>query len=384
VSTGRAAATSASVNLDAVLGRYRALLGEALLQAIHDARASTPSAAASDEILDEFYGQIEYHHGWRAPDLSLTPWHPGKLIRPTLLLLACEVAAGQREQREESDGARQAAIQRAIPAALAVELVHNFSLVHDDIEDGDEERHHQPTLWKLWGVPLAINTGDGIFALARLQLSHLRARDVPAETIIELSARLDATCIELCEGQHLDMRFEGRQDVSVAMYLDMIGRKTAALMDCAARMGSLIGAPENETLSAQLGSFGRALGIGFQLRDDMLGIWSAQALGKSAAGDLRHKKMSLPVISALEDAAPADRRTLIDIYSQPGPASETQIATLIEILERSGVRERTRTMLREQCGQARALLDSACANTSAADASAALSVILDFVAAEGI
>ena len=377
-------AATTSGNLDAVLGRYRALLGEALLQAIHDARANTPSAADSNEILDEFYGQIEYHHGWRTPDLSPTPWHPGKLIRPTLLLLACEVAAGQRGQSGESDGARQAAIQRAIPAALAVELVHNFSLVHDDIEDGDEERHHQPTLWKLWGVPLAINTGDGIFALARLQLSHLRARGVPAETIIELSARLDATCIELCEGQHLDMRFEGRQDVSVAMYLDMIARKTAALMDCAARMGSLIGAPENQALSAQLGAFGRALGLGFQLRDDMLGIWSAQALGKSAAGDLRHKKMSLPVISALEDAAPVDQRTLIDIYSQPGPASETQIATLLEILERSGARERTRTMLREQCDQARALLDSACANTSAADACAALAVILDFVAAEGI
>lgn len=373
------AATSG--NLDAVLGRYRALLGEALLQAIHDARARLPSAADSREILDEFYGQIEYHHGWRAPDLSPTPWHPGKLIRPTLLLLACEVAAGQRGQ---SDQERQAAIQRAIPAALAVELVHNFSLVHDDIEDGDEERHHQPTLWKLWGVPLAINTGDGIFALARLQLSHLRARGVPAETIIELSTRLDATCIELCEGQHLDMRFEGRQDVSVAMYLDMIGRKTAALMDCAARMGSLVGAPESQALSAHLGAFGRALGIGFQLRDDMLGIWSAQALGKSEAGDLRHKKMSLPVISVLEDAAPADRRTLIEIYSQPGPASETQIATLLEILERSGARERARTMLREQCGQARGLLDSACANTSAADACAALAVILDFVAAEGI
>jgi geranylgeranyl diphosphate synthase type I len=382
VSTGRAAATSG--NLDTVLGRYRALLGEALLQAIRDAHATTPSTADTNEVLDEFYGQIEYHHGWRAPDLSPTPWHPGKLIRPTLLLLACEVAAGQRGQQGESDQERQAAVQRAIPAALAVELVHNFSLVHDDIEDGDEERHHRPTLWKLWGIPLAINTGDGIFALARLQLSHLRTRGVPAETIIELSARLDATCIELCEGQHLDMRFEGRQDVTVAMYLDMIGRKTAALMDCAARMGSLVGAPENQTLSAQIGAFGRALGIGFQLRDDMLGIWSAQALGKTEAGDLRHKKMSLPVISALEDVAPADRQILIDIYSQPGPASQVQIATLIEILERSGARERTRTMLREQCDQARELLDSACANTSATDACAALGVILDFIAAEGI
>src|SRR6185312_1540030 len=153
---------------------------------------------------------------------------------------------------------------------------------------------------------------------------------------------------------------------------------------CAASMGSLIGAPHDETLSAQLAAFGRALGMGFQLRDDMLGIWSAQALGKTEAGDLRHKKMSLPVISALEDATPADQRTLARIYGQRGQASEAQIAMLLAILERSGARERTRTMLREQCDQARALLDGACANTSATDACAALGIILDFVAAEGI
>jgi geranylgeranyl diphosphate synthase, type I len=374
-----ASSTSASGRLDTVLGRYRAMLGEALLQAFTDARGIAPSAAAaSSTILDEFYSLIEYHHGWRTPDLEPKSWHPGKLLRPTLLLLACELAAGQSGQEQ------QTAVHRAIPAALAVEMVHNFSLVHDDIEDGDEERHHQPTLWKLWGVPLAINTGDGIFALARLQLSHLRERGVPADTIIELSARLDATSIELCEGQHLDMRFEGRRDVTVAMYLEMIGRKTAALMDCAANMGSLIGAPDDDALSAQLGAFGRALGLGFQLRDDMLGIWSAVALGKTEAGDLRHKKMSLPVISALEDAAPADQRTLAGIYSESGPATEAQIATLLAVLERSGARERTRTMLREQCDQARTLLDSACANTTASDACAALGTLLDFVAAEGI
>ncbi len=263
-------------------------------------------------------------------------------------------------------------------------MTHNFSLVHDDIEDGDEERHHQPTLWRLWGIPQAINTGDGIFALARLQLSHLRERGVAAETILQVAALLDATCVELCEGQYLDMRFEGRHDVTVAMYLDMIGRKSAALMACAASMGSLIGAPHDDTLSVRLGAFGRALGMGFQLRDDMLGIWSAAALGKTEAGDLRHKKMSLPVIAALEHATAADQRTLTTIYDEPGPATESQIGAMLAVLERAGSRERTRTMLREQCDQARELLDSACANTSASDACAALGTLLAFVAAEGI
>jgi geranylgeranyl diphosphate synthase, type I len=375
------AVTTSSGNLDAVLGRYRSLLGEALRAAINDEShrtQSAPLAPVTGQILDEFYGQIEYHHGWRTPDLQPKAWHPGKLIRPTLLLLACELAAGQ------TDRARQAAIHQAIPAALAVEMVHNFSLVHDDIEDGDDERHHQPTLWKLWGIPLAINTGDGLFALARLQLSHLRERGVSAETVLQLSARLDATCVELCEGQHLDMRFEGRRDVTVAMYLDMIGRKTAALMDCAASMGSLIGAPDDDALSAQLGSFGRALGLGFQLRDDMLGIWSAVELGKTEAGDLRHKKMSLPVIYALESATPADQRTLTAIYDEPGPATEPQIAAMLAVLEHTGAREHARAMLREQCDKARATLDSACAATSATDACSALGVLLDFVAADGI
>ena len=367
-------------NLDAVLRRYRSALAEALQQAIHAGRARTADTTASttNHLLDAFYGQIEYHHGWRTPDLRPRPWQPGKLLRPTLVLLAAELAAGQ------AGTAPEAAVHRAIPAAIAVEMVHNFSLVHDDIEDGDEERHHQPTLWKLWGIPQAINTGDGIFALARLQLRHLRERSVPAETVLELSAWLDATSVELCEGQFLDMSFEGRRDVSVAMYLDMISRKTAALMSCAARMGSLIGAPEDEAFSERLGAFGRALGMGFQLRDDTLGIWSAVALGKTEAGDLRQKKMSLPIIAALEDAPTADQRALTSIYDEPGPASEAQIATMLTILERTGARERARTMLREQCDQARELLACACANTTASDACAALSVLVDFVAVEGV
>lgn len=369
---------ASSDNLDVVLGRYRALLGEALHAAIHTTRDATPTAAATQAMLDGFYGQIEYHHGWRTPDLQSRPWQPGKLLRPTLLLLASELAAGH------TGGDEHEAVHKSIPAAVAVELVHNFSLVHDDIEDGDEERHHQPTLWKLWGVPLAINTGDGIFALAHLQLSHLPARGVSAESAIQLAGRLDATCVELCEGQYLDMSFEGRRDVTVAMYLDMIGRKTAALMECAAAMGSLIGAPQDTALSAQLGSFGRALGVGFQLRDDMLGIWSATALGKTEAGDLRHKKMSLPVIAALEYATPKDQDTLTSIYGEMGPATESQIAAMLAILERTQARERTRAMLRDYCDQARNRLAAACATTTATESCAALGTLLDFVAAEGI
>jgi geranylgeranyl diphosphate synthase type I len=375
---------TARPDVQTVLDRHRALLTTALREALRRARTLTPPAPAATDALEEFYGQIEYHHGWRQPDLRPATLPSGKLLRPTLLLLACEVAAGQSGG---SATRRAAAVKRAVPAALAVELVHNFSLVHDDIEDGDAERHHRPTLWKLWGVPQAINMGDGIFALARLQLWELVAGGVDSALVVRLAALLDRTCLELCEGQFLDMRAEGRQEVSAALYLAMISRKTAALMACAAEMGGLLGAPENATegseLSARFSEFGRALGIAFQLRDDLLGIWEAERLGKTAAGDLRRKKMSLPVISALETADPADRAALAGLYAEPDPASEEQIAVMLDILDRAGARAHVRGILRAHCETARAALEAAAGEApTARDATRALGALLAFVAAE--
>jgi geranylgeranyl diphosphate synthase type I len=368
--------------VEAVLGRYRALLADALHDAVTSAHTHTTPAPASAHLLEEFYGQIEYHHGWRNPDLSPATSHPGKLLRPALVLLAAELAAGQAGA---SDEGRAAVARRSVPAAVAVELVHSFSLVHDDIEDGDEERRHRPTLWKLWGTPQAINTGDGIFAIARLQLWSLPRHGFAPATVVRLAELLDGTCVELCEGQYLDMRFEGRSDVTAAMYLEMIGRKTAALMSCAAAMGALLGAPGDAALSSRLATFGRALGLGFQLRDDMLGIWSAKELGKSEAGDLRRKKVSLPVIYAMERATPEDHQALIAIYTEAGPASEEQIGTLLGILERTGAREHTRAALREQCAAAQEALDAAAGSSpTARDAYDALNALLVFVADEGI
>lgn len=370
--------------LEAVLGRYRPLLRDALRATLDAAHAMTPRSPATEELLRGFYAQIDYHQGWRAPDLTAAPYRPGKLLRPTLLLLAAEIAATHHAAAPCADEINET-VRHAVPAALAVELVHNFSLVHDDIEDGDEERHHQPTLWKLFGMPQAINTGDGIFALARMQLWQLPARGVTTETCVRLATLLDRTCLELVEGQHLDMAFEGRHDVTGEMYLDMIGRKTAALMACAAAMGAILGAPEDTALSDQLAAFGRALGLGFQLRDDLLGIWSAAALGKSEAGDLRRKKVSLPVIYALKHAPAKDRRAIATIYGEPGPASEEQIAVLLDALDRAGARDHVRGILRDQCAAARAALDAACASApDNSDACDALGTLLAFVEAEGV
>jgi geranylgeranyl diphosphate synthase type I len=366
-------------SIEAVLARYRTPLEHGLREALRHARTLTPAAPAARDALEEFYGQIEYHHGWRHQDLRPARLPSGKLLRPTLLLLACEVAASHQRLSAPKRGD---VVKRAVPAAVAVELVHNFSLVHDDIEDGDESRHHRPTLWKLWGVPQAINTGDGIFALARAQLWQLAQRGVAPATLVRLADLLDRTCLELCEGQFLDMRAEGRHEVTEALYLSMIERKTAALMACAAGMGALLGAPEVDTLYARLTEFGRELGIAFQLRDDLLGIWAAEDLGKTAAGDLRRKKMSLPVIYTLEHAAAEDRTTLSGIYALPGPATEEQIAQMLSILDRVDARGHVRAFLRGRCDAARAALDAAASAPSTHDAAQALGALLDFVAAE--
>ena len=365
--------------IESALERYRPRISRELRRIVGRAASLTPTAPVTAQLLDAFYAQIEYHLGWRHPDLSAAKAHPGKLLRPTLLLLACELGA---ERRGADSAERAAAVESALPAAASVELVHNFSLVHDDIEDGDETRRHRPTLWTLWGVPQAINTGDGLFSLARSGLWELPARGVSPTVVVALADWLDRTCLELCEGQYLDMSFEGREDVTAAMYLDMIGRKTAALMACATRMGALIGAPEDEAFAKRMAEFGRALGLAFQLRDDLLGIWaSTSELGKAAAGDLRRKKMTLPVIHARETATPGDRAVIVQAYATAGEMSQQTIARVLEILERCNARERVRRELREQAEVARAALDATTGADDAEGPHAALASLLRFVSA---
>jgi geranylgeranyl diphosphate synthase type I len=360
-----------STGIAAVLDRYRAPIEQGMREALATAARTTTRAAATEELRASLYDQIDYHLGWR--DASFTPsqGHRGKLLRPTLTLLAAELAGGAE------------AVARALPAAVSIELIHNFSLIHDDIEDGDEERHHRPTLWRLWGQAQAINTGDALFSLARMQLLGLARRGVDPALALALAEQVDAVCLELCEGQHLDMRFEARRDVSVAMYLDMIARKTAALMRCATELGGRIGAPAEAALGERLGAFGQALGLAFQIRDDLLGIWQAKELGKTAAGDVRRKKMSLPVIHALEHADQRDRAALTRIYFRRGPASDEQITQALDILERSGARTRAHDALREQIDLARASLDAALTlaqRRPASDARVAADALGEFLA----
>ena len=198
--------------------------------------------------------------------------------------------------------------RRALPGAAAVELGHNFSLVHDDIEDGDRERRHRPTLWTVHGVPQAINTGDTLFSLSRIALHRLTDLGFPDAKVLRLMRLFDETCLALCEGQYLDIASSASDEVmSVDAYFDMIGRKTAALIAASIEAGALLATDDDEVIARYRG-FGWALGLAFQLNDDLLGIWGAERSTGKEPSDIAHRKKTLPVIYAHETGRPRGPR----------------------------------------------------------------------------
>jgi geranylgeranyl diphosphate synthase type I len=285
------------------------------------------------------YEMVRYHLALDGSGAS-----GGKRMRPLLGLLAYASIAGEHE--------------RALPGAAAVELGHNFSLVHDDIEDGDTERRHRPTLWAIHGVPQAINTGDTLFSLSRIALHRLSDLGFSDRTVLRLMRLFDETCLALCEGQYLDIAMSASDDLmSVDLYFDMIGRKTAALIAASIQAGAML-ATEDDEVIARYRSFGWALGLAFQLNDDLLGIWGPlQATGKEPS-DVAHRKKTLPVIYAWEHAPAAERARLGELFAIADPSAD-DVDEIVSILERTGAREYTRDQARRYRDEALAELDAA-------------------------
>jgi len=284
------------------------------------------------------YEMVRYHMGLDGSGSS------GKRMRPLLGLLAYASITGEYAP--------------ALPGAAAVELGHNFSLIHDDIEDGDRERRHRATLWTLHGIPQAINTGDAVFVLSRIALHRLTELGFSDAKVLRLMRLYDETCLALCEGQYIDI-WTGEHDITmtVDLYFDMIGRKTAALISASIEAGALL-ATDDEEVITRYRKFGWALGLAFQLNDDVLGIWGReQATGKEPTDLAKHKK-TLPVIFALERAAPDDRARLEALYAHPEP-SRGEIAEAMAILERAGAQDYTRAEARRWRDEAIAQLDAA-------------------------
>ena len=232
---------------------------------------------SASETLQEM---IAYHMGWANDDQG-----GGKRIRPLLTLLCA--------------GAYRGIIDNALPGASAVEYLHNFTLIHDDIEDNAPLRHGKPTVWKKWGMPQAINAGDALFSIAQLVITDLGERCGDSIGLQAVRA-LNGTCLHLTRGQYMDIAFESREDVSVEHYLQMIEGKTAALIGFAAYLGGLT-ANQNQTQLNLLSQFGKTLGMAFQIQDDDLGVWGdPEITGKSSASDLLTRKKTLPILYGLQ------------------------------------------------------------------------------------
>ncbi|HZS89655.1 MAG TPA: polyprenyl synthetase family protein [Chloroflexota bacterium] len=305
-------------NLAAMLAHYAEAVGAEMKQALD----------AYDAPRD-YYDMMRYHLGWVNERFEPVDGARGKGLRAGLLLLIHELLGGVQAD--------------ALPLAAAVELLHNFSLVHDDIEDGSMTRRHRATVWSIWGVGLGINLGDGLFEVAHLARYRSPLKDTAPATFIDILRRFELTTLAICEGQHSDMSFESRAEVTIDEYLRMVERKTAALISGAAWIGArAAGAPPDIVEAA--GEFGRRLGLAFQIQDDILGIWGDEAVtGKSATSDIATRKKTLPVLLAMEHGRPEPRQRLRALYARADDAT----AEILALLAESDARERAQSYLQE-------------------------------------
>ncbi|WSW77550.1 family 2 encapsulin nanocompartment cargo protein polyprenyl transferase [Streptomyces sp. NBC_00996] len=260
-----------------------------------------------------------YHFGWEHADGTPAAGNAGKAIRPALVLTSVRALGGQHTT--------------AVRAAAAVELIHNFTLLHGDVMDRDTTRRHRPTAWTVFGDADAILAGDALQALAQ----RLLAED-PHPASAAAAARLASCVVELCAGQHADtaMEMRGPDEVTLDDCLAMAEAKTGALLGCACALGALYAGADEKDVEA-LDAFGREAGLAFQLIDDVIGIWGDPSrTGKPAGSDLIARKKSLPVVAALASGTPAADE-LAELYGVPHEEGELERTALA--VERAGGRD---------------------------------------------
>jgi geranylgeranyl diphosphate synthase type I len=289
---------------------------------------------------------IGYHFGWWDEQGRALEGNSGKAIRPALAMLAAEAVGGTAD--------------RAANAGVAVELAHNYSLLHDDVMDEDRTRRHRPTAWTVYGVPAAILAGDALITLAT---EALVADGPPLST--QGVARLDAALLRLVDGQAADTAFEGRTDVRLDECVTMAGDKTSALFAVACELGALAAGAAPQRVW-QLRQFGEHLGLAFQLVDDLLGIWGDPAgTGKPVLSDLRARKKSLPVVAALNAGNGAAGR-LAELYHRAAPLDDADLRTCANLIEEAGARAWAHEQTHRQLDAALACLQAANPESTAA------------------
>ena len=283
-----------------------------------------------------FHEMLTYHMGWTGEGAG--PEATGKRIRPLLVLLTTAASGGDW--------------QASLPAAASVELVHNFSLVHDDIQDNSPKRRGRPTAWVKWGAPMAINAGDALFVISNQAIIDL-TNSHPASTVVRAAAILHNTCLDLTRGQYLDMSYEERNDLTLADYWPMIAGKTSALLSACTWTGALLGNANDDGQEAYR-LYGHHLGLAFQVQDDILGIWGDEAMtGKSTASDLVEGKNSLPVLFALGKNGKFAERW------KQGPIAPSEVGAIASLLEKEGGRSYAEEIAHEETQKALLNLEKA-------------------------
>ncbi|WP_052850756.1 polyprenyl synthetase family protein [Streptomyces avicenniae] len=296
-------------------------VGQAAQSALRRSRTLVDPALRDwvEQLPDPLARVASYHFGWTDGAGLPSEGSAGKALRPALVVTSAEAVGGRAED--------------AVGPAVAVELVHNFSLLHDDILDGDTTRRHRATAWTVFGSPAALLAGDALLVHAGRVLCDEVAEP---RTVTGLRWLMEATT-QLIEGEQADIGFEERERVSLAECLAMTERKTASLLGCSCALGALWGGGSERQVEA-LRRFGTHLGMAFQLADDLLGIWGDPAVtGKPAGADLAVRKKSLPVVAALDSDTAAGRR-LAELYakpprernSAPDPVEVTALAALVD------------------------------------------------------
>jgi len=297
-----------------------------------------PQRRALEEELKEvfsgregfLYDVLRYHLGW-ADQRGQPEDTPSVLHFQSLMaLVCCEALTGD--------------FQAALPAAAGVELVHNFTLVHSDVQSSRVDEQERPSIWWVWGPAQAINAGDGLHALGRTTIMRLAQRGVPADQVLRAVELLDRACLTLCEGQYMDLDFQDQLLVTSSAYYDMIGRKTGALAGCSAELGALAGGGD-EGVCFHFRDAGSRLGMAWQIGQDIADFWGRRGDGMTASNVL-NKKKSLPLILAMEAAELAVKRELGNIYAKRVLQPE-DVTRVIAILDQAQARQNSEDKARE-------------------------------------
>jgi geranylgeranyl diphosphate synthase type I len=283
--------------------------------------------------------------------------HGGKRLRPYMVMRSCQILGGK--------------ISNAMPAASAVEMIHNFTLVHDDIMDNDEIRHGVPTVHKKFGMPIAILAGDVLFSKAYQVIANSKLSPV---STTQLVSRLAKACVDVCEGQLLDVKMaEDEKIPTQAEYITMIGKKTAALFDVSCAMGAICATSKKRDIS-NLSSFGRNLGIAFQITDDLIGVMGDPRVTQKPVGnDLREGKKSLPILMAIKSAKGKDKKIILKAFGN-SKATRNNLNKAVDVIRSLGIEEDVRNQALKYAEKA----EKSLANYSGS-AKTELVALLDFV-----